>query len=307
MLRQASLVISAEDRQTLNSPDCNLAFRQLDRKAEVMKTTVCALVVSLLAGLALSDARADKLVIKGSDTLGAKLVPQLAEQFKADHPGSTFDIAAEGSTTGFAALIDGTAQIGMASRPAKPEEIAAAKAKNVILKETTVAYDGVAVIVNEANPVKDLTKRQVEQIFTGEFSDWSAAGGSSGGISIYTRNTSSGTYSEFKELAMKKRDYAPSSQKMAGNEQIAAEVGKNPNGVGYVGLAYVKAKGIKVVSIDGTMPSIEAVQKKAYPYSRPTFYYTNGEPAGQVKDFVDFTLSAAGQKIVANIGFVPVK
>src|SRR6476646_4092047 len=270
--------------------------------------TILLIIVSALTLLGISTpARADKLVIKGSDTLGAKLVPQLAEQFKAQHPGATFDIAAEGSTTGFAALIDNTAQIGMASRPAKPEEIAAAKAKNVTLKETTVAYDGVAVIVNEANPVKNLTKRQVEQIFTGEFSDWSAAGGSSGAISIYTRNTSSGTYSEFKELAMKKRDYAPSSQKMAGNEQIAAEVGKNPNGVGYVGLAYTKAKGIKVVSIDGATPSIESVQKKQYPYSRATFYYTNGEPAGLVKAFVDFTLSDAGQKIVANVGFVPVK
>jgi phosphate transport system substrate-binding protein len=106
---------------------------------------------------------------------------------------------------------------------------------------------------------------------------------------------------------MKKRDYAPSAQKMAGNEQIAAEVGKNANGVGYVGLAYTKAQGIKVVSIDGALPSIESVQKKVYPYSRPTFYYTNGEPSGLVKAFVDFTLSDAGQKIVANVGFVPVK
>jgi phosphate transport system substrate-binding protein len=271
------------------------------------KTTLVSLLGFFALGLASSNARADKLVIKGSDTLGAKLVPQLAEQFKADHPDATFDIAAEGSTTGFAALIDGTAQIGMASRPAKSEEIAAAKAKNVTLKETIVAYDGVAVIVNEANPVKNLTKKQVEQIFTGEVSDWSAVGGSGGAISIYTRNTSSGTYSEFKELAMKKRDYAPSAQKMAGNEQIAAEVGKNPNGVGYVGLAYVKAKGVKVASIDGALPSIESVQRKGYPYSRPTFYYTNGEPAGLVKAFVDFTLSDAGQKIVANVGFVPVK
>ena len=126
-------------------------------------------------------------------------------------------------------------------------------------------------------------------------------------ISIYTRNTSSGTYSEFKEMAMKKRDYAPSSQKLAGNEQIAAEVGKNPNGIGYVGLAYIKAKGVKVVAIDGTLPSVESVQKKAYPYSRPTFFYTNGEPAGLAKDFVDFTLSEAGQKIVTGVGFVPVK
>ena len=265
----------------------------------------------LLAFIALSAAtliaRADTLVIKGSDTLGAKLVPQLAEEFKAQHPGTTFDIAAEGSTTGIAAIIDGTAQIGMASRPAKPEEIATASAKGVNMKPTTVAYDGIAVIANSANPIKGLTKKQVEQIFTGEVTDWSAVGGSSGKISVYTRNTSSGTYSEFKELAMKKRDYAPDSQKLAGNEQIAAEVGKNPNGVGYVGLAYTKATGIKVVAIDGAMPSKESVLGKSYPYARPTFYYTNGEPSGLAKQFVDFTLSDAGQKIVAQVGFVPVK
>lgn len=254
-----------------------------------------------------SVAQGERLVIKGSDTLGAKLVPQLAEQFKTQTSGATFDIAAEGSTTGFAALIDGTAQIGMASRPAKTEEIAAAKAKGVTLKETTVAYDGVAVIVNAANPVKALTKRQVEQIFTGEVADWSAVGGSGGRISIYTRNTSSGTYSEFKELAMKKRDYAPSAQKMAGNEQIAAEVGKNPNGVGYVGLAYIKAQGVKVVAIDSAMPSVESVQQKSYPYARPTFFYTNGEPAGLVKAFVDFTLGPEGQKIANSAGFVPIR
>src|SRR5437870_8465680 len=194
---------------------------------------------------AVSQARADTLVIKGSDTLGAKLVPQLAEEFKAQHAGTTFNIAAEGSTTGIAAIIDGTAQIGMSSRPTKPEEVAAAKAKGVNFKETIVAYDGIAVIVSTANPIKGLTKKQVEQIFTGDVTDWSAVGGSGGKISVYTRNTSSGTYSEFKELAMKKRDYAPDSQKMAGNEQLAQEVGKNPNGVGYVGLAYVKASGIK--------------------------------------------------------------
>jgi phosphate transport system substrate-binding protein len=285
----------------------SLGLTNNDAKLLQMKTAIVVLASAAVLLVMSATTKADRLVIKGSDTLGAKLVPQLAEQFKAQHADATFDIAAEGSTTGFAALIDSTAQIGMASRPAKPEEIAAAKAKGVTLKETTVAYDGMAVIVNEANPVKNLTKKQVEQIFTGEVSDWSAAGGSGGAISIYTRNTSSGTYSEFKEMAMKKRDYAPSSQKMAGNEQIAAEVGKNPNGVGYVGLAYTKAKGIKVVSIDGALPSVESVQKKQYPYSRATFYYTNGEPTGLVKDFVDFTLSDAGQKIVANVGFVPVK
>ena len=265
-------------------------------------------LVTLIALVAVAiGARAETLVIKGSDTLGAKLVPQLAEEFKAQHPDTTFNIAAEGSTTGIAAIIDGTAQIGMASRPTKPEEVAAAKAKGVTFKETTVAWDGIAVIVNAANPVKSLTKKQVEQIFTGDVTDWSAVGGSAGKISAYTRNTSSGTYSEFKELAMKKRDYAPDSQKMAGNEQIASEVSKNPNGVGYVGLAYTKANGIKVVPIDGATPSKESVLGKKYPYARPTFYYTNGEPSGVAKQFVDFTVSDAGQKIIEQVGFVPIR
>jgi phosphate transport system substrate-binding protein len=266
------------------------------------------LFVTVLVGIsALTAARGDAIVIKGSDTLGAKLVPQLAEQFKAQHPGTTFDVAAEGSATGFAALIDKTAAIGMASRPAKPEEIANGKAKGVDLKETIVAYDGIAVIVNTANSIKGLTKKQVEQIFTGEITDWSAVGGSGGKISVYTRNTSSGTYAEFKELAMKKRDYAPDSQKLAGNEQIAQEVGKNPNGVGYVGLAYTKASGIRVVPIDGASPSKGSVLAKSYPYARPTFFYTNGEPTGVVKEFIDFTVGPEGQKIVEQVGFVPIK
>jgi len=265
------------------------------------------LFLSLAVAFGLAEAKAERLVIKGSDTLGAKLVPQLAEAFKAQHPGTTTDIAAEGSTTGIAAIIDSTADIGMSSRRAKSSEIAAATAKGKNMKPTIVAYDGIGVIVNSANPIKGLTKKQVEQIFTGDVTDWSAVGGSGGKISIYTRNTSSGTYSDWKELAMKKRDYASSSQKMAGHEQIAAEVGKNRNGVGYVGLAYMKAGGIKVVPIEGLIPSQASVINKTWPYARPTFYYTNGEPSGLAKQFVDFTTGNDGQKIVNRVGFVPIR
>jgi phosphate transport system substrate-binding protein len=257
--------------------------------------------------LATSGAFAGSLVIKGSDTLGAKLVPQLAEAYKAKNPDTSFEIAAEGSTTGLTAIIDGTAAIGMSSRHAKPTEVSSGAAKGVTLKETVVAFDGMAVIVNEKSPIKNLTKKQVEQIFTGDVTDWSAVGGAPGKISIYTRNTSSGTYSDWKELAMKKRDYAPSSQKMAGHEQIAAEVGKNPNGIGYVGLAYIKADGIKPVTIEGVSFSEATVRDKSWPYARPTFYYTNGEPKDEAKKFVEFTLSEEGQKVVKQVGFVTVK
>ncbi len=252
-----------------------------------------------------TGAHAERLVIKGSDTLGAKLVPQLAEQFKSENPDVTFDIAAEGSTTGISALIDSTAQIGMSSREVKPAEIAAGKTKGVDLKPVIVAHDALGVIVNQGNAVSNLTRKQVEQIFTGEVTDWSAIGGKAGKISIYTRNTSSGTYSDWKELAMKKRDYAPSAQKMAGHEQIAAEVGKNANGIGYVGLAYMEAPGVKVVPIDGATPTEEAVVAGKYPYARPTYYYTNGEATGVAKRFIDFTLSETGQQIVQRVHFVP--
>ena len=264
-------------------------------------------LVILAALLTVATAQAQKLVIKGSDTLGAKLVPTLAEEYKAKHPGTSFEIAAEGSTTGITAIIDGTAQIGMSSRRAKTTEVSAASAKGVNMKPMIVAYDGIAIIVNAKSPLAGLTKRQVEQIFTGDVTDWSAVGGAPGPISIYTRNTSSGTYSDFKDLAMKKRDYAKSSQKMAGSEQIVAEVAKNPNGIGYVGLAYDSAPGIKVLTVDGGLPNKESVLAKKYPYARPTFYYTNGEPSGEAAKFIEFTLSAEGQKIVEKIGFVPVK
>lgn len=257
--------------------------------------------------VAVAGLRGEKLVIKGSDTLGAKLVPTLAEEYKATRAGVAFEIAAEGSTTGIAAIIEGTAQIGMSSREAKATEVSAAAARGVVLNGIVVAFDGLAVIVNARNPVARLNPRQVEQIFAGDITDWSAAGGRPGKISVYTRNTSSGTYSDWKDLAMRKRDYARSSQKLAGNEQIVAEVARNPNGIGYVGLAYLKAAGIKVLPINGAAPTRENILGKKYPYARPTYYYCNGEPAGEAARFVAFTLGEKGQAIVDRLGFVPVR
>lgn len=256
-------------------------------------------------------ASAETMVIKGSDTLGAKLVPQLAEAYKATHPGIQFSIAAEGSTTGIAAVIDSTCDIGMSSRRAKATEDSSAAAKGVALKPTTVCYDAMVVIVNESNPIKGLSKEQVEKIFTGDVTDWSAIVDVAnakrpkpGAISIYTRNTSSGTYSDFKDLAMSKRDYAPSSQKLAGNEQIASEVAKNPNGIGYVGVAFAKVRGVKALTIEGRSASNTAVKGNNYAYGRQCFYYTNGKPSEKSKAFIDFTLSPEGQKIVEQVGFI---
>ncbi len=267
-----------------------------------MKST---LITSLLAIAMTAGVQAQStLRIRGSDTLGSKLVPQWAEAFKKQGGGVSFDIAAEGSTTAFTNLSAGTAEIGMSSRKVKDDERTFAKTKGVFLKEYNIAWDMIAVVVNKNNPVQNLSKKQIAGIFSGAIKDWSEVGGTPGPISVYTRNTSSGTYKDWQTLAMGGKDYASSSQKMAGNEQIAQEVAGNKNGIGYVGLAYIHAKGIKTVSADGLAPTVENVKK--YPYSRATYFYVSGNPDGNVKAFIDFCTSGAGDQVAQRVGFIPV-
>jgi phosphate transport system substrate-binding protein len=269
-----------------------------------MRNTIRFAAASLFAGAMLvATAGAQTISIKGSDTLGAKLVPQLAEGFKSKNGGVKFEIAAEGSSTAFPALANGTAQIGMSSRKAKSEEITAARAKGIKLNEVEVCHDMLVVIVNKSNPLKSLTADQVAKIFTGAVKDWSEVGGAPGPISIYTRNTSSGTYKDWQTLAMKGKNYPGSSQKMAGNEQIAQEVGKNKNGIGYVGLAYSKANGIHTVAVDKVEPV--AANAKKYVYSRACYLYVPENADATTKAFVEFATSNEGQKIAERIGFVP--
>ena len=210
----------------------------------------------------------ETLVIKGSDTLGAKMVPQLAEAFKATMEKQgvevAFEIAAEGSSTGVASVIDATAEIGMSSRDPKDKEVAKAKTKGVDMKTITVAKDGIAIIVNESSPLESITVDEIEMIFSGDVTDWSAISTQTGPISAYTRNTSSGTYAVFQKLGMNSRDYGPETQKMAGNEQIAAEVAKNPNGIGYVGLAYINTPGVKVLPVEGSEPTLPTTRWPAH-------------------------------------------
>jgi phosphate transport system substrate-binding protein len=247
---------------------------------------------------------AQTLSIKGSDTLGAKLVPQLAESFRsAGNSDVKFEIAAEGSTTAFPALANGTAQIGMSSREVKEEESTFCKTKGVYLKEHLICYDMLVIILNRNSPLTALTKAQVAKIFTGQIKDWSEIGGGSGPISIYTRNTSSGTYKDWQKLAMGGRDYPSSSLKMAGNEQISQEVAKNKNGIGYVGLAFAKAKDIKAIKIDDIQPIAQNAKK--YAYSRPCFLYVPDKMTPEATSFMSFVESAAGQEIVRNVGFIP--
>ncbi|MEM9158639.1 MAG: phosphate ABC transporter substrate-binding protein [Verrucomicrobiota bacterium] len=269
--------------------------------------SVTAAFVSLGLGLAAISSAAEKIVIKGSDTLGAKMIPQLAEEFKAQKAkeGSEviFEIAAEGSSTGITAVITASADLGMSSREAKEKEISRAIVEGVNMKPITVAKDGIAIIVNDGNPMDEISAREVMKVFTGDVDSWSSINGRSGPVSIYTRNTSSGTYAVFQEMALRKRDYAQSSQKMAGNEQIASEVSANGNGIGYVGLAYIATPGVKVLPVDGVMP-----QKSEYKFARPLYLYYDAdlEMRPIVKEFIDFCLSPEGQAIVEKVHFISI-
>lgn len=265
------------------------------------------LIVSAALAFAGQVSATETIVIKGSDTLGAKMVPQIAEAFKAKMAKHgvevAFEIAAEGSSTGVASVIDGTAEVGMSSRDPKDKEVAKAKAKGVDMKTVTVAKDGIAIIVNESNPIDSISIDEIELIFSGDVTDWSGITAQTGAISAYTRNTSSGTYAVFQKMGMNSRDYGADTQKMAGNEQIAAEVAKNPNGIGYVGLAYINTPGVKVIPVNGASPD-----SADYPLARPLYYLINkGEALSSIaNDFIGFSMSPEGQEIVNRVHFLSI-
>ena len=267
-----------------------------------MKKLLILLAVTALAST--GAGAQDKIVIKGSDTLGAKMVPQLAEAYKAAGNEASFEVAAEGSSTAFTNLLAGTADIGMSSRDVKDSEKDQFTAKGMELKEHVAAADMIAVIVNEANGVTELTLEQVEGIFTGDIADWSEVGGKPGAISVYTRNTSSGTYKSFQEMAMNKRDYGADTQKMAGNEQIAEEVSKNVNGIGYVGLAYASKDGVSSTKVEGFEADPRDVA--SYPIARKLYYYTvGGKLSLAARKFLDWAVSDdVAKKVVERVGFI---
>jgi phosphate transport system substrate-binding protein len=247
----------------------------------------------------------EKIVIMGSDTLGAKMVPQLKEAYVKAGNEVDFEIAAEGSSQAFTNLLAGTAQIGISSRDVKEEEKKKFAEAGMKLVEHVAAWDMIAVVVNEKSKVKNLTLKQVEGIFTGDITDWKEVGGDPGKISVYTRNTASGTYKTFQGLAMSKRPYGKNTKKVGGSEGLAGPVSQNEKGIGYVGLAYAGKDGLRALKIDGVSPKPK--NKTTYPLSRKLYYYTVGELTGEVEKFLGWAMnSKEAKEIVEKVGFISV-
>ncbi len=252
---------------------------------------------------------AKSITIKGSDTM-VILGQRWAETYMGLHPDVRIQVTGGGSGTGIAALINGGTDICEASRPMKDkekEQIRQRHGKDV--KEIPVALDGVAIYVNDSSPIKELSRAQLKAIYTGSYSNWRDVGGKDERIVPYSRENNSGTYVFFKEHVLNNEDYAREIQTLPGTAAVVNAVSKDPASIGYGGIAY--AQGIRAVPIKrddasaAVHPSLETVQSGQYPLSRNLYFYTVGEPAGDVKAFVDWVLGPEGQKICEMVGYYP--
>ena len=265
---------------------------------------VYLLVFSLFSGAQLLAAE-KMIVIKGSTTV-LPIAQPCAEIFMDQNPEIDISVQGGGSGVGVASIIDGTCDIGNSSRPVKEEEVVTAQEKGVDIFENIVARDAIAVIVNPANTITDLTLESIKAIYTGEISNWSEVGGANQTIVVVSRDSASGTFEAFNELALKKERLRPDSLLQASNSAVATTVANTPGAIGYVGLGYVTDR-IKAVPVNGIIASKETVNSGTYPLARPLFMYTNGEPTGIVKEFIDFVMSEEGQKLVEENGFISVQ
>src|ERR1022692_2422480 len=260
------------------------------------------------AGLMMAFAGKMDIKVKGSDTV-LPLSQKEAEKYMKKYPDASITVVGGGSGVGIAALEDGSTDIAMSSRDLKVEEKLKMKAKN--LKTVIIANDALAVIVNPKNKVNKLTREQIEGIYTGAITNWKEVGGDDQKIVAYSRESSSGTYEFFKEHVMAKKNYSPTVLNMPATGAIVQSVSQTAGAIGYVGLAYME-KTVKdiAVSYDGKTfvnASMKAAKDHTYPISRPLYYFYAGDLEAKVKPFVDYILSAEGQKTVEEVGYVSLK
>ncbi|MCL6580684.1 MAG: phosphate ABC transporter substrate-binding protein [Firmicutes bacterium] len=267
-------------------------------------------VVLLGVGLAGCAPKRETLVVRGSDTM-VNLSAAWAEAFMQACRSVDISVQGGGSSTGFKALIEGTADLANASRPINDSEAKALRDKGKEPVEHIVAYDAVTIIVNPSNAIEHLDMTQLADILTGRVTNWKDVGGPDRAITVYSRESSSGTYAFVKEHVMANADYAASARLMPSTESILQAVAQDQTGIGYVGLGYLTdaVKAVAVAARPGgtpVLPSAEAVGDGSYPVARPLYIYSAGPPSGVAKDFIDFCLSPEGQRLTGEMGFVPV-
>jgi phosphate transport system substrate-binding protein len=253
---------------------------------------------------------------KGSDTI-VNLALAWAEAYQVIKPEVRISVTGGGSGTGIAALMNGTVSIANASRSIKPEEIETSRKNGVEPVEFVIARDAIAVIVNPQNPINQLTLQQISDIYSGNIRNWNELGGEDRPIVKLSRETNSGTHVYFLETVIRLGDnenktlFSMDTLLLPSSEGITAEVRDNPNAIGYDGLGYITPE-VKMIAVSKDLqtgyilPSADTVNNGSYPIARDLYMYTNGQPTGELKAYLDWIVSTEAQKIVTELGFVPI-
>jgi phosphate transport system substrate-binding protein len=299
--------------------------------ASTLNRTVCALMLVALAGSAQAKVDPNLPIYEpvsgvsgnlnsiGSDTLN-NLMTLWAEGFEAVYPNVRIQIEGKGSSTAPPALIEGTAQLGPMSRQMKGSEIDAFEAR-FGYKPTAVgtAIDALAVFVNKDNPLDDISSREIDSVFSNTYrkggtpiTEWSQLGleGSLGErpISLYGRNSASGTYGFFKKVALAGGDFSSNVKEQPGSSSVVQGIGSDLAGIGYSGIGYTTS-GVKAIRIDGVEPTADNCLDGSYPLARQLFVYVNRDPREPMDkltfEFIRFVLSKQGQEVVAKDGYYP--
>ncbi len=252
----------------------------------------------------------NKITIKGSDTM-VILAQKWAEVYMSKNPTTAIQVTGGGSGVGLSALINGSTDIATSSRPLKQSELEKIKGRYGTLGvEIACAKDGITIYFNKANTVSELTLKQLSDIYSGKITNWKEVGGVDANIKLYGRENSSGTYVYFKDNVVKK-DYALTCQSLPGTAAIVNAVKKDKNGIGYGGAAFDTGVKDCKVKKDANSPALvaneETIKNKTYPITRYLYMYLATKPTGETKKFIDWMLSAEGQKITSQVGYFPVK
>ncbi|MBI2418962.1 MAG: phosphate ABC transporter substrate-binding protein [Ignavibacteriales bacterium] len=276
-----------------------------------MKTIKTLLVLGLVILAFGFQSSKTTITVKGSDTL-VILAQRWAEIYMKQKSNVSIQVNGGGSGVGISALINGTTDITTSSRPMKDSEKQKLKEKyNSNGVEIKVARDGITIFVHQSNPIKSITMQQLKDIYTGKTTNWKALGGKDQKIIAYGRENSSGTYQFFMEHVLTNEDFAPMVQTLPGTAAVVNTVSKDKYGIGYGGSAY--GKGVKHIAVkaDDKSPAMEPTEKNiksgSYPISRFLYMYTRVKPTGEIKSFIDWALGKEGQKLVAEVGYFPVK
>ena len=258
------------------------------------------------SGTTASAPPTEKIIIRGSNTFGEQLTPKLVDEFRKDHPNVVFDMEFKGSTYGFGALmVPEGCNIAASSRPPSTNELYLSKDRGIDFDDHVIGSYGVAVVVNAKNSV-NLTQDQIRDIFTGKIKNWKDLGGDDLSINLCIRNPVSGTYLGFQELAMENKPYALTVKLFTDYAGIADAVARDPGAIGYASIDLTTKEGVKAVPVAGVAPTIAAINAKQYPFARQLHLVLNKQKAAPMAvEFVKFVESDRGQKVVAQMEFVP--